>query len=45
MNKEKYLEPYIVEVKLAWTAALCQASGTESFSTDDDLVYPIDFWE
>ena len=45
MNKEKYLEPRSAEIEFDGTAALCQASGTESFNTDDGLVYPIDIWE
>ena len=44
MNKEKYLEPLSAVLELGWAAAICQASGTESFGTDDGLVYPSDNW-
>ena len=45
MNKEKYLEPHVEVVEFVWTAALCLSGGTEAFGTDDDLVYPNDFWD
>ena len=45
MKKELYVKPCCEEMELAWAAALCQASGTESFGLEDDLVYPDDYWK
>lgn len=45
MNKEKYTKPLSEEVEFGWASAICQtSSGTESFSIDDDLDFPNDFW-